>query len=254
MQNPPRGKPHLPAEVQVRQDPRWESLRPHLEEVGIKLTALDRLEELDTLFENLSEQLGVEPEPGLLDVPGITPEKVASFYKAAAAFFRAAPWTRVGYEQAIKVECDKFHSGPWYAVLMGQSGLVMGLTLYESLDLLRQLWTGGAGDEENARATVATTVTFNDDTDTPLADVEAARRYGWELARPDAYPHLFHKERGMSMRPPLAWEMELMEGCLRAVPEFVKRHGQDDFSPETMTVPVAAGELTLTLAWVDEED
>jgi hypothetical protein len=37
-----------------------------------------------------------------------------------------APWKKVGYEAAIKVECDKFQSGPWYAVLMGQSGAAGG--------------------------------------------------------------------------------------------------------------------------------
>jgi hypothetical protein len=43
------------------------------------------------------------------------------------------------------------------------------------------------------------------------------------VARPDAYPEVFHKERGLSLRPPLVWELELMEGCLRAVPDFVNR-------------------------------
>ena len=32
----------------------------------------------------------------------------------------------MGYEAAIKVECDKFQSGPWYAVLMWQSGAAGG--------------------------------------------------------------------------------------------------------------------------------
>ena len=26
------------------------------------------------------------------------------------------------------------------------------------------------------------------------------------------------------MRPPLAWELELMEGCLRAIPDFIAKH------------------------------
>ena len=71
------------------------------------------------------------------------------------------------------------------------------------------------------------------------------------MARPDAYPEVFHKERGLSMRPPLAWELELMEGCLRAVPEFVTRHRRATRGEE-MTVPVASGELKLVLSWVEE--
>ena len=75
---------------------------------------------------------------------------------------------------------------------------------------------------------------------------------GW-WPGPDAYPEVFHKERGLSLRPPLAWELELMEGCLRAVPEFVGRHKQDDPAREEMTVPVASGSLSLVLSWVIED-
>jgi hypothetical protein len=73
------------------------------------------------------------------------------------------------------------------------------------------------------------------------------------VARPDAWPLVLHKERGLSHRPPLAWELELLEGCLRAVPEFVRRRAQDDPSGEAITVPTAAGAMQLTLAWVPEE-
>jgi hypothetical protein len=44
-----------------------------------------------------------------------------------------------------------------------------------------------------------------------------------------------------------------MEGCLRAVPEFVARHPQGDPAREAMTVPVASGELKLALSWAADE-
>jgi hypothetical protein len=65
-----------------------------------------------------------------------------------------------------------------------------------------------------------------------------------------AVPEVFHKERGLSLRPPLAWELELMEGCLRAVPEFMARRKQGDSAKEEIIVPVASGELRLVLSWV----
>ena len=83
---------------------------------------------------------------------------------------------------------------------MGQSGLTMGLALYEDLDLLRRLWTSDLADKETARASVATSLTFGEALDMPVADLEAARRYGWKVAAPEAYPAIFHKERGLSMR------------------------------------------------------
>jgi hypothetical protein len=182
-------------------------------------------------------------------MPGVTPAQVGGFYEAAASFFRQAPWKQVGYEAAIQVECAKFESGPWYAVLMGQSGLTTGLALYEDLAALRRLWAGGA-DEDSARQTVGTSVTFGEVWDIPVADLEAAKKHGWPVARLDAYPEVFYKERGLSLRPPLAWELELVEGCLRAVPEFVQRRRQDDLAGEEFTVPVASGPLKLVLSWV----
>jgi hypothetical protein len=238
----------------VRLDERWETLRPHLDEIGVGLAVAEELDQMEVVFNELCEHICGKPKPGLLDMPGITPTQIGSFFEAAASFFRQTPWKKVGYEAAIKVECDKFQSGPWYAVLMGQSGLTTGLALYEDLKALRRLWTSDRGDEDNARQSVATTVTFGEEWDIPVADLEAAKKHGWQVARPDAYPEVFHKERGLSLRPPLVWELELMEGCLRAVPDFVTRHQQDDPAREKFTVPAASGELRLVLSWVVEEE
>jgi hypothetical protein len=136
---------------------------------------------------------------------------------------------------------------------MGQSGLTTGLALYEDLGALRRLWAGARADGDVARQSVATTVTFGEEWDIPVADLEAAQRHGWPVARPDAYPEVFHKERGLALRPPLAWELELVEGCLRAVPEFVIRRRQDDPAREEIPVPVASGPLKLVLSWVAED-
>jgi tetratricopeptide (TPR) repeat protein len=250
MQHPAMGDPHRPSELQVLPGERLESLRPHFEEIGVRLVVADELDQLDGVLTGLTEQIGGEAEPGLLDAPGLTPHLVGGFFDAAAIFFQQAPWKKVGYESAIRVECDKFQGGPWYAVLMGQSGLTMGLALYDDLETLRRLWEGDMGDEENAEQTVAMSVTFGEESEIPVADLEAAKRHAWKVARPDAYPSVFRKERGMNIRPPLAWELELMEGCLRATPDFVNRRRQDDATKEEVTVPTAAGELKLGLSWV----
>ena len=51
----------------------------------------------------------------------------------------------------------------------------------------------------------------------------------------------------------MAWELELVEGCLRAVPEFVAGHQQDDPARDEITVPVASGQLNLVLSWVEDD-
>jgi hypothetical protein len=100
---------------------------------------------------------------------------------------------------------------------------------------------------------MATTVTFGEAWDIPVADLEAAKKHGWPVARADDYSEVFRKEGALSLRPPLAWELELLEGCLRVVPEFLARHPQGDPAREEITVPVASGEFRLVLSWVVEE-
>ena len=78
---------------------------------------------------------------------------MGSFFAAAAAFYREKPWRHVTADTPIKIECDKFHSGPWYAVVMGQSGMTQGLAVYEDVDALRMMLSGDSSDQENARHT-----------------------------------------------------------------------------------------------------
>ena len=250
MQHPAGGESHRPTELQVRHHEHWESLKPHLDEIGVKLVICDELDYFDALFNEMTEHVCGKAQPGLLDMPGVSPEQVSRFYTAAAWFFQQAPWKKVGFESAIKIECGKFQSGPWYAVLMGQSGLSTGLALYEDLKTLQGIWSEDLGDEESAQQTVGISVTFGEEWEIPVADLEAGRKFGWQVARPDAYPAVIRKERGMSVRPPLKWELELMEACLRSVSDFIKRRRQDDPAKEQVTLPMASGEMRMVLSWV----
>jgi hypothetical protein len=250
MQHPLVGSPHRPAELQVRPGVGWESLQGSLHDLGIRLVMTDSLDWMDSLQEELTEHLNPEREPGLLDVPEVTPTQIGGLYESAAFYFQQAPWRRIGYEAPIQIECSKFPSKPRYAIVMGKMGQTLGLTLYEDLKLLRRLLTGRLSDEENTRLTVATTVIFGKASEIPVADLDKAERHGWKVAGPEAYPWFFHKERGQSLRPLLDWEIELMEACLRAVPDFVARHPQHDPAQEEMIVPVASGAVPMTLSWV----
>jgi tetratricopeptide (TPR) repeat protein len=254
MRRPLAGAVGRPAAVRVRPGTPGESLRVHLEEIGVAVEVSDKLDAFDAAFASLAGHLGRDDRPGLLEVPGMTPERVRAFYDAAAGFFRRAPWKRVGYEAAIRIESERLKNRPRFAVLMGQSGLTTGLALYDDLAAVRRALGGEADDEKSARETVATSVTFNEAWDISTADLDAAAAHGWPVARPDAYPEVFRKERGMVLNPPKPGELELVEGCLRAVPEFVERHTQDDSTREEFKVPTAGGELKLNLSWVGETE
>jgi hypothetical protein len=247
MRQPETSEPHRPTEVQFSSAEWGAELRGRLEGLNVSCTVREGLEEIDAVFAELSGQLAVRSEPGLLDVPGVTTAAVASFFDAAALFHEQAPWKKTG-ERPIRVECAKFSSGPWYAVITGQAGLSTGLILYDSLDTLHRVQQAGLSEQENARLTSALVVSYGEQDDLPAADLEALRRHGWRIAGQNAHPVVYRLEPGLSMRPPLAWELELLDGCLRAVPEFLRKKTRR-LDPLPLIVPTAAGELALILAW-----
>jgi tetratricopeptide (TPR) repeat protein len=254
MGTPAMGPPHRPAEIEVRPSGAWDVLGPHLGGIDVRLAVSDRLELVDDILEKLVEHVcGRSPGPALLEMPGMRVEQVASFFEAAAAFYRSAPWQRVGGAETVKISCDRFESGPWYAVVIGQMGMTLGVALYENHGALVRMRDGNLSDEQNARETVALSVTYGNETEIPVADLDSAERHGWEIAGPDAYPAPIRKERGLVMRPPLTWELRLLEATLRALPDFIATHDRNDPSPQDRTVSTGAGPLTLNLAWISED-
>jgi hypothetical protein len=254
MQSPSVGEPRRPESIEVGLDDRWGPLATHLDEVGVRSEAPERLELIDELVESLVEHVtGRPPVPGLLDMPGVKPEMVGRFFEAAAGYYRRAPWQSVGGAETVRIACDKFESGPWHAVIIGQMGMTLGIALYDDLSALLRIRDGNASDEQNARETVALSVTYGEQTEIAVADLEAAEKYGWEVAAPDAYPCPVRKERGLVMRPPLAWELHLLEATLRAVPDFVAEHDREADAPYVKVVGTGGGPLRLELSWVTED-
>lgn len=187
----------------------------------------------------------------LRELGDVSNQKMAEFIRANYGVV-VKPQIVPILKATIKDECSKFSSGPWYAVLLGQGGMTRGVVLYDSLETLNRIKQEDLTEEENARLTAALAVIFGSKKDLVASDQEAIRQYHWKVASGKAYPSVYRKEPGLSMRPPLAWELELMEGCLRAVPDFVSRRRQDDPAKEEVAMPVASGELTLGLSWVVE--
>jgi hypothetical protein len=252
MKKPSSGESHRPTRVDTKPDSRWERLQPHLADIGVELDTNDRLELLDDAIENLLAHLTQEQPPGLLEVPGVTPKTAVSFHKVAAESYREAPWRLVADENAIKIECARYQSGPWYAVLMGQSGIVLGMALYEDLRLLRKLWANQLSEKENSRRTVALAVTFGPRWETNPKDFLAAKEHRWEIAGPEAYPTVYRKELRMTLRAPLVWEMELLEGSMRAIPGFLAERTRGDLTPHRTTVAVGSGQSELVLSGADQ--
>jgi hypothetical protein len=248
IRQPAIGAPHRPGAIEVGSAKQREALLPHLEQAGIECVALEELDHLDSVLDDMAQHLAGEgAPPSLLEVPGMEPAQVGSFYAAAAEFYRRKPWQGVLGDTPIKVECNAFRSGPWYAVVMGQSGVQQGLAIYEDLAALREMMTSDDSDEEKVRGMAALSLMFSEAFELPVRDLDAAARHGWPVAGPEAYPLVIHVNPGCAVRPPLGWELALLEGCLRMIPEFLAQNG----GVMERTVTAASGELTVRMSWVE---
>ena len=250
---PAMGTPHRPAELHVRPGAGWEGLAGDCREVGIACVEVEEFELIDDVIASMLEHLGGgDDAPGLLDEPGMTPERVGAFFAAAAEFHRRAPWKSVAGEETIEVRCDRLADGPRFACVMGQMGMTRGVALYDDLETLARTRAEDLPDEQVAMQTVALSLTYGDARETSPADIRAAREHGWPVAGPDAYPSAFRKEFGPVIRPPRPDELEFLEATLRAIPPFL--HNRDDRARtrEEVRVTTASGPTTVTLRWIDD--
>ncbi len=246
MLSPIAGEPHSPGVIEVASEDFHDALVPLLEPLGVNCVVSDQLDQMEFIFSEMERSLsGPEIGPALIDTPGVTPKHVGGFFRAAAKYYEKTPWRNVPGDVPINVRCDKFDNGNWYAVVMGQSGMTLGLALYEDLDVLKSLLRE---DDDANRRNSGLSVMYGEAFEIAIRDLDAAEENGWPIAGPEAYPLILRVNPGMAVRPPLAWELEFAEGCLRAIPAFVTR---DAKSTARMTVPVATGELTLELSWVE---
>jgi hypothetical protein len=250
MHRPLMGDPHRPGIVEVGSDAFQGILHDRLEAIGVRCVVAEDLEQIDEIFRQLGKFLsGGKASPPLVDVPGVRLDDIRGFYEAAADFYRAAPWRLVPGDTMLKIECPKFNTHTWYGVVMGQSGLVLGLALYEDLAILRRLFAGSGSDEEMSREATGLSIMYGEAFEIPIADLDAAHRHGWPVVSPEAYPNPIYVNPGRSMRPPLAWELELLEGCLRAIPQFL----QGKAVPTTIEVPASRGNMTFHLSRMEGE-
>lgn len=255
VQEPLAGTPGRPIQLLVRDDPRWLPLRDHLTEIGIDLKWGEPLSLLNMVYEEmvggLSNTLELDATP-LLELPGMSVEKAASFFEASALFYKEKPWKRQHEENAIEIICSELGGGPWYGVIMGAAGETFGLALYDDLKWLEQVWTEGLSTQEQTYGTEATALTYGP-RDTMLPeDLAAMKEHGWKSGGREGYPELYRKKRGQEMRTPTSEEIRVLDACLRAIPPFVKKRRSEDGTSESLAVASPSGTLTLKLRWVTD--
>lgn len=184
-----------PSEVVVRHVEVAELLRSRLEPRGVAVGVRHELADIKDVAGSLVENLGGVPAwPPACMVEtwrawGVSPSLIGNLFRAAAAFWRAAPWKIVDNLQAPRVTVASARC--WTAGVLGNAGEQFGLAIYsDDQDLFRMSAADGPEHAlENTRGRILS-ITFEPVTNVPEPMPGEARRHGWELAGPRAFPIL----------------------------------------------------------------
>jgi hypothetical protein len=181
----------------------------------------------------------------------VTPDQARDFYRAAASFYRQAPWRSVGGDEPISVRCEQVAGGARFAIVLGKKGKIRGLWLCDDWETC--LLFENADYKTVVDRLQFTALHFGDRTGINPHDLEEARRLGFEVAGPRAYPVVLRQERGVDSRSPGAVELELLEACLWVLPDFLQR--ARDRKPDVYEYAFQGmtGKMTLDLSWVSQE-
>lgn len=217
MAHPGPRDPLRPSKVELADSDCYDFLNPKLSELGVDCSLMDELPELQEFCQALVSSCGGPEKCALTDGAQVTAEQMESFYYAAARYFEQAPWKHVAGEIPIEIRCRGLGVGTLYAIVLGRTGVTMGLALYRGLnDVLAML--RGLRDWEDMSGF---SVIFDEVAVMAPADLYLVERNAWPICTPEAYPAVLRLEPGRQPRSPQSEELDYLETCLRVIPDFV---------------------------------
>ncbi len=212
------GTPHRPTRVRVASEALAGALRSGCPDIEVVCAPTPELDEMFALMrEHMAE--GAATNPSYL-WPGTTPQALASFFKAAAACFRATPWNVVPNDHSVfsvTIEQCKLHDAAM--IVIGQLGESFGLLLFHDVDGLEAYTDSADAIARGQKAAIPPhfALTFERGADVDAALRKEISAHGWEVADASAYPWISVIEEDFVGRPPSASEITMFEAIARAL-------------------------------------
>jgi hypothetical protein len=230
-----------PRLVEVSDSDCYDHLRPRLEAAGIACQLVDELSEFNDFCLRLARSVERSSKCALADGQGVTREHLESYFEAAAWYFQQAPWQRLPGEIPIEIRCDDPALGTRYAVVLGRTGVQLGLCVYDDWETAQAILCGYAGPDENR----ALAVCYDEPLIMAAVDLQLIERLGWPIAAPEAWPAAMRISPHHTPRSPNAEQLIFLDACLRAIPEFLKSNSQS----QSRQVQTGTRLVELHLAW-----
>ena len=255
IEQPMYGRPHAPTRVRVASPELADVLRAGHPAIDVVCAPTP---ELDEMFALMCEKMAEDgaTEQSYLS-PEIGPDAVASFFKAAAALFRAEPWKIVPDDQSLfSVTIEQLGVREAAMSVIGQMGQSLGLVLFSSLDDF-EAYLGAADMIEAGKKPVLPAhfaLNFERGAELAAGLRKEVAEHHWEVAATNAYPWLVAVEGELVARPPTAREVTMAEAIALALTEVLSeekalRAAWDDGEPlsHTLSVWTHKGEIEVTL-------
>jgi tetratricopeptide (TPR) repeat protein len=241
-----------PSIVEVGDAALRDALADRLEGLATTIVVADELPAVREMLIRLeTDTAGGRRFHGLLESPGVTPDRLRAFAGAAASFYTARPWDHLANEDLIVVDGAAVPKDMAHLCVLGQGGEQFGVSFFESRDAFeRVLHLADAGRRTNR----AHGVTFGPIDELPFADGDAWADFALPVAGRRAYPLAADLRSDGSVARPDARELAYCEALLRALATTTEDEldaGQWQKRVETFDGVV---DLTLTLPYLLEAD
>lgn len=211
---PAVGPSRRPRQVIVRDADEALSLRELSDDAGFECLADQELPRIADAVASITEELlGGEPDVVLTKSAGATTADLERYYTAAAAFFRATPWKRFAMDELIGLEVDGPRPCRRYGLVMGQSGITLGLAIYQRLQDIETMFA----DCSERQAFDSYSVMFGEIESIAPADLDAIEQFGWPVATPEAYPDFLRIYPGPRVETPTAEELRFITAALESI-------------------------------------
>lgn len=219
------GKPRVPRRLRVAERDLYDALADRVGRVELVLAPTPEMDEvLETLREQMAESGGPESAATHL-VDGITADDMAGLYRAAAHFYRAAPWRSIPADAFLRISCDRLNMTDGALCVVGQSGEAFGFAQLDSTsdaiaycDALDDLEEGGGRPVLPPHRML----TYNDRDDLAPSLLREIESYGWETAGPDALPAIAAIDTDLVARPLARDELVAMTAIIEAISGLVE--------------------------------
>jgi len=212
IEHPLVGPPQSPQRVRVASPAIAEALRAGYP--GIEVICAPT-PECDAVFQAMRESMDSESdeEQSYLS-PGVDPEAVAAFFRAAATLYRAKPWKIVPSDQSL-ISVTIAQLGLTDAVLsvIGQMGQSLGFVLFSGIDDYQTFIAASDAIEQGLEPTLPPHLALNFERKAELNPGlrNEIAEFGWDVASARAYPWLVPVDADLLVRPLTANDLTTAE-------------------------------------------